>query len=162
MSMTPGYFYKKKRENRINRTSLLFKFLPINCIYPRTWYLSDSCEICDKPSLSMLCLNFLIVSTFLFPCMVMYSHGYGCNEENRRWNHVQARKKNLKKLFRKQMPWVSNGWLFKAYLTTIYTATIQFQFSSFLLLLIFLLIWFNCSWFQMRKLFNIHPSLYFK
>ena len=62
----------------------------------------------------------------------MYSHDYGCNEENRRWNHVQAwKKKNEKKLFRKQMPWVSNGWLFKAYLTTIYTATIQFQFFAF-------------------------------
>ena len=42
MSMTPGYFCGKHKENEIKRTPWLFSFQPTNCKYLATANLSDS------------------------------------------------------------------------------------------------------------------------
>ena len=59
VSMTPGYFCRKQKENGTKRTSWLFSFPPTKCIYLATWNLSESpsfcasardhcCVLCDK------------------------------------------------------------------------------------------------------------------
>ena len=51
MSMSPGYFYRKQKENRTKSTSLLYNSPPTNHIYPATWNVNNSHVQCPPPHL---------------------------------------------------------------------------------------------------------------